>query len=296
LAQAPIDLLERAGVDKSSVIAIGSHGQTIRHRPDADVPFSLQIGDASVIARDTGIDVVSDFRSADIKAGGQGAPLAPAFHAAVFQVADEHRSVINIGGIANLTLLPAGSKKDITGFDSGPGNNLMDAWMKKINGHSYDRNGLWASTGTINESLLEDLLDDHYFKLAPPKSTGFEYFNLSWLESYQVSSLRADDVQATLCELTACSIAQAIKDYARETQKILICGGGAHNEHLMTRLGANLPGYPISSTDTFGVHPDWVEAMAFAWLAKQTISGLPGNLPAVTGARAAVVLGQISHA
>lgn len=295
-AQAANELLEQADVDKDQVIAIGSHGQTIRHRPDADKPFSLQIGDATVISRDTGIDVVNDFRSADIHAGGQGAPLAPAFHAAVFQSKDEHRTVINIGGIANLTLLPAGSNNNITGFDSGPGNNLMDAWMKKINGHSYDRNGLWASTGSIDATLLDELLEDQYFKLEPPKSTGFEYFNLNWLESYQVSSLRADDVQATLCELTARSIAQAVIDYASETRKILICGGGVHNLHLMKRLADNLPDYPISSTDTFGVHPDWVEAMAFAWLAKQTINRLPGNLPAVTGAREAVVLGHISRA
>jgi anhydro-N-acetylmuramic acid kinase len=295
-AQAVNELLERAAIDKSQVIAIGSHGQTIRHRPDADEPFSLQIGNAEVIAHNTGIDVVHDFRSADIKAGGQGAPLAPAFHAAVFQSDTEHRTVINIGGIANLTLLPAGLSEKITGFDSGPGNNLMDAWMKKINGHSYDRNGQWASSGKINQTLLNELMDDHYFKLAPPKSTGFEYFNLNWLESYQVSGLRSDDVQATLCELTACSIAQAVKNHAPETQKILICGGGAHNEHLMKRLQINLPDYPISSTDTFGVHPDWVEAMAFAWLAKQTIHGLPGNLPAVTGARQAVVLGQVTRA
>jgi len=294
-AQAANELLERAGIDRDRIIAIGSHGQTVRHRPEADPPFSLQLGDASVIARDTGIDVVNDFRNADIKAGGQGAPLAPAFHAAVFQTPDEHRTVINIGGIANLTLLPPGTDKDITGFDSGPGNNLMDAWMKKINGHSYDRNGSWASTGTINTGLLEELLDDQYFALPPPKSTGFEYFNLNWLESYQVRSLRADDVQATLCELTARSIAQAVLDYARETRKILICGGGAHNEYLLRRLGINLPNYAISSTETFGVHPDWVEAMAFAWLAKRTIAGLPGNLPAVTGAREAVVLGDISH-
>jgi anhydro-N-acetylmuramic acid kinase len=295
-AQAVNELLDRADVDKDQIVAIGSHGQTIRHRPDAEKPFSLQIGNADVIARDTGIDVVHDFRSADIEAGGQGAPLAPAFHAAVFQSETEHRTVINIGGIANLTLLPMGSREDITGFDSGPGNTLMDAWMKKINGHSYDRNGQWASTGRINQTLLDELLDDPYFKLAPPKSTGFEYFNLNWLESYQVNTLRADDVQATLCELTACSIAQAVKNYARETKKILICGGGAHNEFLMKRLQSNLPDYPISSSDTFGVHPDWVEAMAFAWLAKQTIHSLPGNLPAVTGAQRAVVLGKITRA
>lgn len=295
-AQAANELLERAGVSKEQVLAIGSHGQTIRHRPDAEPPFSLQIGDATVITRDTGIDVVNDFRSADINAGGQGAPLAPAFHAAVLQHDDEHRTIINIGGIANLTLLPPGARDAITGFDSGPGNNLMDAWMKKINGHSYDRNGQWASSGRLNKTLLDELLEDHYFRLAPPKSTGFEYFNLSWLESYQVSSLRADDVQATLCELTACSIAQDVKCYAAETQKIMICGGGVHNTHLMSRLRANLPDYAISSTEDFGVHPDWVEAMAFAWLARQTMLGLPGNLPAVTGAREAVILGHISRA
>ncbi|MGB5397110.1 MAG: anhydro-N-acetylmuramic acid kinase [Gammaproteobacteria bacterium] len=293
-AQAANQLLEKAGVRPDEVIAIGSHGQTIRHRPDTVQPFSLQIGNAEVIAQQTGIDVVSDFRTADIAAGGQGAPLAPAFHAAVFKSEQEHLSVINIGGIANLTLLP-GDTANITGFDSGPGNGLMDAWIHKINGLSYDRDGDWARCGQVNETLLADLLEDHYFSLPPPKSTGFEYFNLNWLESYRIRALRADDVQATLCELSARSIALAIKQYAAQTQKILICGGGAHNRHLMTRLGENLPGYAIASTEVSGVHPDWVEAMAFAWLAKQTIHQLPGNLPSVTGAHQAVVLGTITR-
>lgn len=295
-AQATNELLSITGINHHDIIAIGSHGQTIRHRPDAANPFSLQIGNPVVIARDTGIDVVSDFRSADIDAGGQGAPLAPAFHAAAFQLTDEHRTIINIGGIANLTLLPTGNSKRITGFDSGPGNSLMDAWMKKINGHSYDRDGQWARSGKVNHALLDELLDDAYFKQPPPKSTGFEYFNLNWLQSYHANSLRADDVQATLCELTAASIAQAVLEYAANTNTILICGGGAHNTYLMERLNKLLPGYRVATTDVSGVHPDWVEAMAFAWLAKQTIHGLPGNLPSVTGAQRAVVLGQITRA
>ena len=294
-AQAANQLLEIVGVKADDVIAIGSHGQTIRHRPDAPQPFSLQIGNAEVIAHDTGIDVVSDFRTADITAGGQGAPLAPAFHAAVFHSEKEHRCVINIGGIANLTLLPNTNDSTITGFDSGPGNNLMDAWIHKTQGLSYDRNGDWARGGKVNETLLADLLADRYFHLPPPKSTGFEYFNLDWLAGYQTHKLRAEDVQATLCELSARSIALAVKQYASETIKILVCGGGAHNRHLMTRLADNLPGYVIASTEVSGVHPDWVEAMAFAWLAKQSMNQLPGNLPSVTGAHRAVVLGTLTR-
>ncbi len=295
-AQATNELLSIAGISQHDVIAIGSHGQTIRHRPDAPQPYSLQIGNPAVIAHNTGIDVVSDFRSADIQAGGQGAPLAPAFHAAVFQSTHQHRTIINIGGIANLTLLPAGASTRITGFDSGPGNSLMDAWMKKINGHSYDRDGQWARSGKVNQALLDKLLDDAYFKLPPPKSTGFEYFNLNWLQRYHANSLRTDDMQATLCELTAVSIARAVLNYAANTGEILICGGGAHNDYLMERLNTLLPDYRIAATDVSGVHPDWVEAMAFAWLAKQTMHGLPGNLPSVTGAQRAVVLGQITRA
>lgn len=294
-AQAANEVLELSNTPRDAVIAIGSHGQTIRHRPDAPDPFSCQIGNAEVIARETGIDVVSDFRTADIKVGGQGAPLAPAFHAAVFQNDSEHRTIINIGGIANLTLLPSGPASLITGFDSGPGNNLMDAWIQKIRGLGYDRDGEWARSGHVDEVMLTELLDDYYFSLAPPKSTGFEYFNLKWLESYVTGAQRADDVQATLCELSARSIARAVTGYAKETRRILVCGGGVHNKHLMTRLSENLPGYLIESTESSGVHPDWVEAMAFAWLAKQTLNELPGNLPSVTGARQAVVLGNITR-
>ena len=221
--------------------------------------------------------------------------MTPAFHAAVFKSENEHRSVINIGGIANLTLLPVSADSTITGFDSGPGNNLMDAWIRKINGLSYDRDGEWARSGRVNESLLAELLKDQYFSLPPPKSTGFEYFNLDWLNHYQIGDMRAEDVQATLCELSARSIALAINQYAAETRKILVCGGGAHNRQLMTRLGENLPGYAIASTEKSGVHPDWVEAMAFAWLAKQNIHQLPGNLPSVTGAHQGVVLGTLTR-
>ncbi len=294
-AQAAHALLEIADVAATAITAIGSHGQTIRHRPQALRPFSLQIGNAQTIADDIGVAVVSNFRNADMAVGGQGAPLAPAFHAAVFHHADQHRTVVNIGGIANLTLLPAHDSHSIIGFDSGPGNNLMDAWMQHNNGVAYDSHGDWARSGTINRDLLQRLLEDPYFRITPPKSTGFEYFCLDWLAQFNPAALRAEDVQATLAELTACSIARTVTQYAAQTQLVLICGGGAHNTYLMQRLQVNLQHCTIATTETSGVHPDWVEAMAFAWLARQTVHGLPGNLPSVTGARAAVILGQITR-
>jgi len=293
-ASAANGVISKAGLDADEVIAIGNHGQTIRHKPDGPAPFSLQIGDAWTIAKLTGIKVVSDFRSADINAGGEGAPLAPAFHNAVFRSTDEDRTIVNIGGITNLTILPSGSDQPVFGFDSGPGNTLMDEWMRIHHDKSFDENGAWAASGKIDDDLLNRLLKDAYFLKTAPKSTGFEYFNCRWLEPCLSDNLRKQDVQATLCELTARTIADAVKRYSRDSH-ILICGGGFHNQHLISRLRNHLPENNIESTEVLGVHPDWVEAMAFAWLARQTVNGEPGNLPTVTGARSAVVLGEITE-
>jgi anhydro-N-acetylmuramic acid kinase len=237
--------------------------------------------------------VVADFRTPDMRAGGQGAPLVPAFHHAVF-AARTARVVLNIGGIANVTILPDQHAERVTGFDTGPGNTLMDAWARRTLHAPLDSNGEFAASGTVVESLLAALLEDGYFSRDPPKSTGPEHFNLAWLEARAaVSALRPQDVQATLCELTAVSVASAIRRYAPGTACVLVCGGGAHNRNLMRRLAARLEGIRVTTTREYGIDPDWVEAAAFAWLARQRLAGLPGNLPAVTGAREAVLLGEI---
>jgi anhydro-N-acetylmuramic acid kinase len=312
-AQATLDLLAAGGIDREDVTAIGSHGQTIRHQPYADRPFTLQIGDPNIIATITGIKTVADFRRRDMALGGQGAPLAPAFHQWMF--GDRPCVVANIGGIANITVLPEDSG-DAIGFDTGPGNNLMDAWIAESMSEEFDDNGQWARTGAVNRPLLEALLSDEYFAAEAPKSTGFEYFNPEWLNGILEQcepggDVEAADVQATLAELTACTIINAVTRYAPRTKSLLVCGGGAHNSYLMERLSdlggggthnsylmerpSDLGGGDMSvePTSTRGVHPDWVEAVAFAWLARQTLHGRPGNLPAVTGARGAVVLGGI---
>ncbi|MDH5388821.1 MAG: anhydro-N-acetylmuramic acid kinase [Gammaproteobacteria bacterium] len=296
-AEATLALLDKAKLTAKDIVAIGNHGQTIRHRPDADQPFSLQIGDAKTLAQKTGIRVISDFRTADIKAGGQGAPLAPAFHKAVFQSETETRGILNIGGIANITVLPADKSLTVTGFDTGPGNNMMDAWMAKTHNKNFDKNGEFARSGQINEDLLNLCLSDVYFKTTPPKSTGFEQFNLDWFNQQLKNSgnekLNAADRQATLCELTARSIADAVVSTA-DINHLLVCGGGVHNSYLMGRIQLALPNCKVESSEVCGVHPDWVEAMAFAWLAKRTINQQTGNLPSVTGAKKAVMLGSIT--
>ena len=286
---ATLALLADAGVDTSQVTAVGSHGQTLRHQPDAETPFSLQIGDAQLIANDTGIRTIADFRSADIAAGGQGAPLAPFFHEWLFRTPGETCCVLNIGGVANVTVL-ADSQETI-GFDTGPGNSLMDAWIRKHRDEAFDRDGQWAAQGMIDDELLQQFLAEPYFSYAPPKSTGFEHFNLRWIEGHAVNALEPGDVQATLCELTAATIADAVNDYAPDTSKLLICGGGAHNPVLTQALQTRLPQTSVAATSSAGLDPDWVEAVAFAWLALRHLQNLPGNLPAVTGAREAVVLG-----
>ena len=287
-------LLDDAEVDASAVAAIGSHGQTIRHQPDAERPFTVQIGDATLIATGTGITTVADFRSADMAVGGQGAPLTPIFHEWLFRRAKTDRTVLNIGGIANVTILADGHAT--TGFDTGPGNTLMDAWIRKHRNGNFDRNGDWAAAGSVNAVLLERLLSDPFFSAVPPKSTGFEQFNLEWLGAADTASIAAEDVQATLCALTASSISNAIAAFAASTTEVLVCGGGVHNGELMRRLGEALPGVLLSSTDTAGLGPDWVEAVAFAWLAMRRLQNLPGNLPSVTGARRPVTLGAIHTA
>lgn len=294
-AEACIQLLDKSPYQARHIIAIGNHGQTIRHRPDIAQPFSLQIGNAERLASITGIDVISDFRTADIKAGGQGAPLAPAFHQAVFRSDDIDRTIVNIGGISNITVLPKDRTQAVTGFDCGPGNNLMDAWMSMHTGKSYDENGRLAAIGKADMGLLARLLMDDYFQLAPPKSTGFEYFNLNWLHKHETIDIENEtfvaDMQSTLCELTATSIIRAINQYAGDTGEIYVCGGGAHNQELMRRI-QSLTSSDVDSTAALGVTPGWVEAMAFAWLAYRHHQRLPGNLPPVTGASSEVILGR----
>jgi anhydro-N-acetylmuramic acid kinase len=286
-------LLAKAGIPAASVNAIGSHGLTVYHAPEIKFPFSLQIGDPNVIAELTGITTVADFRRRDIAAKGQGAPLVPAFHQAIFQHPDEHRCIVNIGGIANITVLPKHQLAEVIGFDTGPGNTLMDLWIKLQKNQPYDKNGDWAKTGKVNHDLVALLKQDPYFNAAPPKSTGKEYFSLPWIYQYfDAFSYKPEDVQASLCFLTAITICDAIKKHAPATERVLICGGGIHNAYLLELIKQSIE-YPVESTEYYGAHPDHVEAMAFAWLARQTLNNLPGNLKEVTGALSSVILGGI---
>ena len=295
-AQAAMKLLEQTHIPPGRISAIGTHGQTLYHHPQGSHPFTLQIGDPNLIAEKTGITTVADFRRRDMAAGGQGAPLVPAFHQAAFQHPRFDRVILNIGGIANITLLSA-KKGLLGGFDTGPGNCLMDYWSRKHLNRPHDTNGNWATTGQTNEQLLELLLNDPFFPAQPPKSTGTEYFSPHWLNRRLVdfTSLPAVDVQATLLSLTAASITLAIDTWAKSSVQVLVCGGGVHNTALMKELSSRLPGKQVCSTAeiTPGMDPDWIEAMAFAWLASRTLARLPGNAPAVTGARHPVILGAI---
>ncbi|MGZ5008781.1 MAG: anhydro-N-acetylmuramic acid kinase [Methylobacter sp.] len=286
-------LLAKTDIPAGSIKAIGSHGVTVYHAPEIKFPFSLQIGDPNIIAELTGITTVADFRRRDIAAKGQGAPLVPAFHQAVFHHPDENRCIVNIGGIANITVLPKQQSEKVIGFDTGPGNTLMDLWIKLQQNQSYDQNGAWARTGTINHDLVALLKQDAYFSAPPPKSTGKEYFSLPWVYQYfDAFSYKAEDIQASLCFLTAVTICDAIKDHAPDTERVLVCGGGIHNSYLLELIRQNIE-CPVESTEQYGLHPDHVEAMAFAWLARQTLNNLPGNLKEVTGATDSVVLGGI---
>jgi anhydro-N-acetylmuramic acid kinase len=291
-AEATQQVLQRSGTQAEKVRAIGSHGQTIRHRPGGEYPFTLQIGDASVIAERSGIDVVADFRRADVAAGGQGAPLLPAVHAMLLAHPGHTRVVLNLGGIANITVLAANGH--VSGFDTGPANGLMDAWCLRHRGEAFDRDGAFAASGRIDEALLSRLLSDPYFALPPPKSTGREHFHLGWLDAQlEGFSLSPADVQATLLELTARSVADSINQHAGDAADVLLCGGGVHNGALVKRLRKHLQARALNSTAMYGVDPDYLEATAFAWLARQRLLGLPGNLPAVTGARGPRVLGAV---
>ncbi len=290
-ADAALRLIASARLAPGDVRSIGSHGQTIRHRPAAAHRFTWQIGDANLIAERTGIDTVADFRRRDIAAGGQGAPLVPAFHAALLHDANEARAVLNLGGIANFTLLPA--KGDVRGFDTGPANALMDAWCEQHHGTPFDAHGAFAASGRIDEGLLERLLAEAWFTLPPPKSSGREQFHLDWVRTQLRGGEAPEDVQATLLALTARTVADALRAHQPDTRRVLVCGGGVHNPVLLARIAAQLPGVRVESTAAHGLDPDFVEAMAFAWLARETLAGRPGNVPAVTGARGPRVLGVV---
>lgn len=301
-AQAVNELLDAVRVPRAQVRAIGSHGQTVRHRPRHDVPFTLQVGDPNVIAAATGVPVVADFRRKDMALGGQGAPLVPAFHAAIFGSTSEARVVVNIGGIANITVLPVDPAAPVRGFDTGPGNTLLDAWCRQQLGEPMDRDGAFAARGRVDEKLLRELLADEFFAQVAPKSTGPEYFSPEWLDErlrrlgvdHDADDCSAADVQATLVALTAQSIADAIRvSLGGARAGVYVCGGGARNPVLMRALQERMPGCSVDSTAALGVDPGWVEAMAFAWLARQRMNGTSGNCPAVTGATRAAVLGGV---
>ncbi len=285
------ELVQQAGVEKRDIRAIGSHGQTVWHQPNGERPVSIQLGNGSMIARSTGIMTVADFRTADLRAGGQGAPLAPLLHRQLFQTSDESRAVLNVGGIANVTLLETDGS--ISGFDCGPGNCLMDAWIKRSRNEDYDADGEWAAGGKVHGELLERLLADVYFSLSAPKSTGLEYFNLCWLEAVCAGlSIGDQDMQCTLAELTAVSVAKSLPGDL-SLARVLVCGGGVHNAHLMARLSSHLAGIAVESTQQHGADPDWVEAILFAWLARERLAERPQDTRPITGARKPVLLGKI---
>lgn len=295
-AEACLACLALSRLPASAITAIGFHGQTIRHQPDMNPPFTMQIGDANTLAELTGIAVVSDFRRRDVAAGGQGAPLVPAFHEQIFAQPELNIAVLNLGGIANITVLPANAEDhDVAGFDIGPANMLMDAWCQQHTGERYDADGAWAGTGQTDEKLLERMLADPYFSRPSPKSTGRERFGVAWLNKQLAEEQRSIlpvDVQSTLAELTVATVSHAARQaFHGKTGELLVCGGGANNGHVMKRLQVRLPGWHVMSTASKGIDPQWIEALAFAWLARQMVSGLPGNLPAVTGAGGRRILG-----
>ncbi len=288
-AAATSGLLQSAGVAPEGVTAIGCHGQTIRHCPEQG--YTLQIGNAALLAEMSGITTVSDFRSRDIAAGGHGAPLVPAFHDVILRHPATHRVIVNIGGISNLTNLPPHGVT--SGFDCGPGNMLMDAWIAQHRGEAYDRNGAWAASGQVIPALLQAMINEAFFSAAPPKSSGRDLFNMAWLKQRLTGSEAPADVQATLLALTANSIADAIKRFCAGAEEIYLCGGGAHNGALVQLLRQLLPECGTQLTDALGVGADWMEAIAFAWLARQAMHGKPANLPVVTGAKHPCILGAI---
>ncbi len=300
-AEAALQLLDDAQVSPRQVRAIGSHGQTVRHRPagaagDGHLPFTMQLGDGNVIVERTGIATVNDFRRRDVAAGGHGAPLLPALHAALLSSTTEARAVLNLGGIANFTLLPGDEGRDATrvrGFDTGPANALLDAWCERHTGKAFDADGAFAASGTIDDGLLARLRDDPWFTLPPPKSSGRDQFHLDWVQASLTGDESPADVQATLLELSATTVADALRATQPGTRRVLVCGGGVHNPLLLQRICSYLPGMQVESTAAHGVDPDFIEAMGFAWLARQTLARRPGNVASVTGAQGPRVLGAI---
>ncbi|RYX92827.1 MAG: anhydro-N-acetylmuramic acid kinase [Comamonadaceae bacterium] len=298
-------LLDKAatlGIGNKDIRAIGAHGQTVRHQPQrisaepAGVGYTLQLNNPSLLAELTGIDVVADFRSRDVAAGGQGAPLVPAFHQGVFGRADAAVAVLNLGGISNVSILPAtASGAPVLGFDCGPGNALMDAWCQRHTGKPFDQAGAWAASGHLVPELLASLLDEPYFSQPPPKSTGRDLFSLAWLfqKVEPFADAKPEDIQHTLAEFTVQSCAMAVDRHAAGSRELIVCGGGAFNVHVLKRLQAALPVLKVTTSDAHGLPPLEVEAAAFAWLARQTVRRLPGNLPGVTGAAGLRVLGAI---
>lgn len=289
-------------LDKNLIQAIGSHGQTIRHRPESG--FSLQIGDPNLIAEITALPVVADFRRRDMAAGGQGAPLVPAFHQAIFQDQQVHRIILNLGGMANISVLPAAHPEQVFGYDTGPANILMDAWCFQETGQTFDQDGAWAATGEVNQALLDQLLSHDYFTRQFPKSTGREDFNLAWLQQQindieqshrSLGQISPQDIQATLLQFTAQTVIDAVLQTELDTGELWLCGGGAYNAMLWQAIANGLPEWSLKSTLEIGLAPTWVEATAFAWLARQRINGLAGNLPTVTGAQGLRVLGTLTH-
>ena len=290
-ARSALELMRKAGVSAASVSGIGCHGQTLRHRTDLPVPFTWQIGDPNTLAEMTGVTVVGDFRRRDVAAGGQGAPLLPVFHDQVFRSDTEDRVILNLGGIANVTMLKRGAV--VSGFDTGPANRLLDAWISRHHPVSFDNDGVWAASGRCDPALLEELMDEPYLRRRPPKSTGRELFNLKWLDM-KLGGLdrRPEDVQATLLEYTAATVAADVHRYAPEAA-VYACGGGAHNAALLAALARRLAPNRVATTVALGLDPDYVEAIAFGWFARRTLAGLPSNAPSVTGARGPRVLGGI---
>jgi len=291
-ADAVNDLLKQGEINPQDIQAIGSHGQTIRHRPTGpNHSFTLQIGDPNTIAEGTGIRTVADFRRRDVAAAGQGAPLAPEAHRAFFSDRDERRIILNIGGIANITDL---STQDTTGFDTGPGNGLMDTWCQHHGVGEYDEDGRWANSGEVDDECLARWLNHPFFDRIPPKSTGKEEFSKTWLlDQKEIQKIAPENVQATLLSLTSESIARAIDTYCQNAEALYVCGGGAHNHALMTALRTRMPQLSVQTTESLGIGPDWVEAAAFAWPARNRIECSSGNIPKVTGAKGPRILGGV---
>ena len=297
-AETALKTISKAKLEPTQITAIGSHGQTVRHRPDASKEqrrFTLQIGDPNIIAARTGIITAADFRRKDLALGGQGAPLAPAFHARAFSSAQENRAVVNLGGIANITLLP--TTGDVTGFDTGPANTLLDYWCSKHTGQPFDENGQWASTGSIQQPLLDALLTHGFLKKDPPKSTGREEFSPQWLETIfeNFADISVEDVQATLTAFTVESLSSSLLAVPQAPKRVFVCGGGSYNNYMLSLLRNKLTGITVETTDALGIDPMQVEGATFGWLAKQTLKRQHGNLKSVTGASRNAILGAIYY-